>query len=225
MTENMERELKLVPLDQALLGRLASLTRLGPFQVSARRHETQRNAFFDTPNRALRAARIGFRRRSVEGERMARWTLKANGELVGGLANRVEIELALDPELVPALAIGTLRDAARSRGAVALAETVDDALARGGLPTAQPFVETETDRTIIDLEEPNRGWRVELALDRMRVLGTDYADVEIEAELKRGDDEALASVRRAIAELGETRDSRESKLSRALRQVSRSNQA
>src|SRR5207244_918353 len=77
---------------------------------------------------------------------------KADIRLEGGAATRVEIALQLDAALAPALAIGVLRDAARSRGASALAEAVSDALRSDGLPLARPYVETETDRRILDLE-------------------------------------------------------------------------
>lgn len=214
--DNRERELKLVPADEGLLDRLEAVERLGELEVRGRRRELQRNSFFDTPSRALGRARVGFRRRTIAGERVATWTLKADSKLEGGVATRLEIELQLDADLSPALAIGVLRDAARSRGATALAEAVSDALRSDGLPQARPYLETETDRRILDLEAPARGWQVELALDRMRLLGHDYADVEIEAELKRGDLDALEAVRQAIQSLGEVRPSQASKLSRAL---------
>lgn len=216
---NIERELKLAPSDPALLDRLVEVTELGPFKVVSRRHELQRNSFFDTPSRDLGAARIGFRRRTVDGHHQATWSLKADCKLVRGMATRSEIELQLDADLAPALAIGALKDAARSRGAEVLAEAVQDALAAGGLPRAKPLLETETDRRILDLEEPGRGWAVELALDRMRLIDHDYADVEIEAELKKGEAEALDAVRHAIEKLGDVRDSERSKLSRALAQL------
>jgi len=214
--DNKERELKLVPADEALLDRLEAVERLGELEVRGRRRELQRNSFFDTRSRALGRARVGFRRRTIAGERMATWTLKADSKLEGGVATRLEIELQLDAELAPALVIGVLRDAARSRGASALAEAVGDALRSDGLPLARPYVETETDRRILDLEAPARGWKVELALDRMRLLGHNYADVEIEAELKHGDLDALDAARQAVASLGEVRPSEASKLSRAL---------
>lgn len=218
---NIERELKLAPSDPALLDRLVEVTELGPFNVVSRRHELQRNSFFDTASRDLGAARIGFRRRIVDGRAQATWSLKADGKLVRGMATRSEIELQLEADLTPALAIGALKDAARSRGAEVLAEAVQDALAAGGLPRAEPLLETETDRRILDLEEPGRGWAVELALDRMRLIDHDYADVEIEAELKKGEAEALDAVRHAIEKLGDVRDSERSKLSRALAQLRR----
>ena len=217
MTENnVERELKLVPADESLLDRLERIDRLGQFEVRSRRHERQRNSFFDTPGRALGSGHIGFRRRQVDGQRLATWSLKADGALQKGLATRSEIELQLDADTPPALAISALRDAARSRGAAALAEVVADALASDGLPLATPYVETDTDRRILDLEAAEQGWSVELALDRMQLVGHGYHDVEIEAELKRGDEAALDAARAAIEALGEVTESKSSKLRRAL---------
>ena len=97
-----------------------------------------------------------------------------------------------------------------------MAEHVADALASGGLPLAQPILEMETDRVVVDLEAPERGWSVELALDRVRLVGHAYDEVEIEAELKRGDEAALQAVLSAIAALGDVRPSEGSKLSRAM---------
>jgi inorganic triphosphatase YgiF len=57
---------------------------------------------------------------------------------------------------------------------------------------------------------------VELALDRVRLLGHKYEEVEIEAELKRGDEQALEAVRTAIEALGAVSESNGSKLSRAM---------
>jgi inorganic triphosphatase YgiF len=206
----IERELKLVPDSEALLDALARVERLGPFTVCGRRHELQHNSFFDSPAHGLEQARVGFRRRSVAGRAMATWSIKGDARHLAGVATRSEIELQLDTDTPPALALGALRDAARSRGAGSLAEAVDDVL-----PLAHPFLETETDRRIVDLEEPTLGWQVELALDRMRVIGHAYAEVEIEAELKRGDEAALVAAREAIEALGPVRESEGSKLSRA----------
>jgi inorganic triphosphatase YgiF len=62
--------------------------------------------------------------------------------------------------------------------------------------------------------------QVELALDRMHIVGHDYSEVEIEAELKRGDAAVLDDVREAIESLGEVRESEGSKLSRAMHHLS-----
>jgi inorganic triphosphatase YgiF len=217
--DGLERELKLVPASEALLDQLASVERLGPFAVAGRRHEAQRNAFYDSRSGALRDARVGFRCRVIEGQRLATWTIKGDARHVGAVATRSEIELQLDADMPPALALTALRDAARSRGADALAEAVDDALAAGGLPLATPFLETRTDRRIVDLVEADHDWQIELALDRVEIVGHDYREVEIEAELKRGAEAALDAVHAAIAAVGETTPSVGSKLSRALAHV------
>jgi inorganic triphosphatase YgiF len=221
MTDNVERELKLVPSSEALLDTLWTIERLGSFKVRARRHEFQQNSFFDSRSQSLRAAKVGFRRRTIQGQPMAFWTIKGDSRHVGAVASRAEVELRLDADMPPALALSTLRDAARTRGASALAEAVSEALAAGGLPLAKPVLETRTDRHIVDLEDIERGWLVELALDRMHLVGGHYAEVEIEAELKRGDEAALESVRDAIASLGAVTPSEGSKLSRALTALER----
>jgi inorganic triphosphatase YgiF len=212
MTDTLERELKLVPDDAALLNRLTLVDRLGAFRVCDRYDEHQRNSFFDSASRGLRAALVGFRRRVVQGQALATWTIKGESTLLRGVATRTEIELQLDPNTPPAMALNVLREAARTRGAAPLAEAV----ASVGVPLAQPYLETLTDRTVVDLEAREQGWRVELALDRTRIVGHDFAEVEIEAELKRGDDEALKAARSAIETLGSVRESQESKLSRAM---------
>ena len=216
MTDAIERELKLVPESSDLLDRLASVDHLGPFAVRDRRRELQRNVFFDSHARALRKARVGFRRRTVDGQQPATWSIKGGSQLVRGVTTRSEIELELDPDLAPALALGALRAAAQSRGAPALADAVGEALSRGGLPQARPFLESVTDRTLIDLVEPRRGWAVELALDRVRLVGHRYAEIEVEAELKHGDEAALQAAREAIANVGTVHASHGSKLSRAV---------
>jgi len=149
---------------------------------------------------------------------MATWTIKGDARHIGGVATRSEIELSLDVDMAPAVALGALRDAARSSGAAALAAAVDDALSDGAL-VSKSFLETRTDRSIVDLEAEDHGWQVELALDRMHVVEHQYAEVEIEAELKRGDDAALDAAREAIAALGPVRESEGSKLSRAAAHV------
>ncbi len=212
-----ERELKLMPDDAALLDRLAAVERLGPFRVASRRREVQRNAFFDSAARSLEAAKIGFRRRTIEGQPLAQWTIKGDAETLRGVATRDEIELSLASDTPPAQALAVLRDAATQRGARALAESVADALRSSGPPLPEPFLETATDRRIVDLVDGSD--EVELALDRMRIVGHTYAESEIEAELKRGDVAALDTVRSAVESLGHVRESEGSKLSRAAAHV------
>ncbi len=214
MSDDIERELKLVPEDPGLLDRLAAETQFGELAVAGRRHEVQRNSFFDTAARSLGAKRVGFRRRTVAGQPMAVWSLKSDAKVLRGVTTRSEIELHLDADMAPMLALSTLRQVASQRGAVALAEQLGDALGSGGPPLAKPFLELETDRTILDLE--SRANKVELALDRVHLLGHKDAEVEIEAELKRGDEAALDSVRSAIEAVGQVKESNGSKLSRAM---------
>jgi inorganic triphosphatase YgiF len=216
--ESIERELKLVPAVPELLDTLAAIERLGPFEARGRRRELQRNSFFDSPSRRLAAEHVGFRRRTVAGQPRAIWTIKGEASHAAGVASRTEIELQLDAGVLSAQALTALRYAARSRGASVLADAVDAALA-SGLPSTEPYLETETDRSIVDLEAPSPGWQVELALDRMRILGHAYTEIEIEAELKGDDDSALAAIRAAIEGLGEVRESQGSKLSRAAAHV------
>jgi inorganic triphosphatase YgiF len=80
-------------------------------------------------------------------------------------------------------------------------------------------LETHTERRILDLEAADRGWAAELALDRVRLVGHGYAEVEVEVELKRGSEEALDAARVAISAMGEVAESSGSKLSRALAHV------
>jgi inorganic triphosphatase YgiF len=213
-----ERELKLVPEHADMLDELAQVERLGPFVARGRRHELQRNSFYDSAAHGLEHVHVGFRRRRVEGQPSATWTIKGDSSHIGGVATRSEVELQLPADVPPAEALNALRDSARTRGAGPLAEALDEALAKGA-PLPIPFVETLTNRRIVDLEAPDRGWEVELALDRMEVVDHAYSDLEIEAELKRGDEAALDAARAAIATLGLVHNSEGSKLSRAAAHV------
>jgi inorganic triphosphatase YgiF len=213
----IERELKLTPDQPELLDRLAAVERLGPFEVTARAREQQRNSFFDTRDGSLRAARLALRRRVVVGRPMALWTLKAEGELFRGIASRPEVEMQLDGDLPPALAVGVLGQGARERGSPALAEQLADALAGSPLPRPDPYLELETDRRLLELRASEPGWEAELALDRVQLLGHPaFGELEIEVELKRGDERALEAARGAIVALGAVRESDGTKLTRAL---------
>jgi inorganic triphosphatase YgiF len=210
-----ERELKLRPRAAALLDTLESATALGPFAVVGRDHERQSNYFFDTPGRTLRAARVAFRRRDVAGRALAAWTIKGPGALAAGISSRPEIEVLLAPGTPPALALGVLREAARQRGAPLLAEAVAEALAGSPPPLARPLLRFDTDRRLLHLEDQAHGWRVELALDRLALPGhPHFADLEIEAELKRGDEAALRAVEDAVRAHGEVTHSTGTKLQR-----------
>ena len=213
----VERELKLVPAEEGLLDELEAVDRLGPLLVVHRRRVRQRNAYFETPTGALGAARLAFRRRVDDGARLATWTLKGEGQVSGGVASRPEVEVVLDAETPPMLALSVLRETARGRGAAALAEQLADALVGSPPPLVTPMFELDADRRLADLEAPAFGWRLELALDRVRLVGFPaYLDLEIEVELNRGGDSALAAARAAIEDVGRVASSPGTKLSRAL---------
>ncbi len=217
MADGVERELKLIPVDPTLLPRLREIDRLGVFSVAGRRHETQRNSFFDTPGGALGRARLAFRRRTVAGRRLAAWTLKGEGEQWRGIAVRPEVEVYLEAETAPALVIGVLGQAARERGNVLLADQLAEALAGLPPPLPKPFLELDADRRLLELTAPAQGWEVELALDRVRLVDHPaFEEQEIEVELHRGSDEALEAARAAILALGQARPAAASKLQRAL---------
>jgi inorganic triphosphatase YgiF len=200
--------------------KLAELDHLGPFEISGQRLERQRNAYFDTRAQSFGRARLAMRRRVIDGELLATWSLKAEGELFRGIATRPEIEVRLDQDMAPALVIGTLQQAARLRGAVALAEQVGDALAEGGLPLARPFIDLHAERLVRLLRSGE--WECELALDTVHLPAQpDYVEWEIEVELKRGDEAALEAARAAIEALGAVSESHGTKLSRALDYVGR----
>lgn len=213
---NVERELKLAPEGTELLDRLAAADRLGPFAVVARRRERQRNGYFDTPTGVLRAAGLSVRRRAIAGEALATWTLKGPGRWSAGVTSRPEIEVHLDADVAPLLVVGILRQTARERGAPALAERLADALAGSAPLLAQPYLEIETDRRVVDLEAAAARWQAEMALDRVRLVNhPGHEELEIEVEARRGGDELLSAARAAIEALGPVRDASGSKLSRA----------
>jgi inorganic triphosphatase YgiF len=215
----VERELKLRPADAGLLDHLWTQDRLGPFQVVSRRQEQQRNSFFDSRTRALGAARLALRRRSIDGQGMATWTLKSEGQMLRGVATRPEIELQLREDTPPMIALGALTQAARQRGAAALAEEVADAMRASPPPLAEAFLELVTGRRILDLRDAD-GAELELALDNVRLTGhPGHVENEIEVELRRGDEGVLEVARGAIGELGQVEDGQGSKLSRALDHV------
>lgn len=212
----MERELKLVPEGTDLLDRLEAIESLGPFAVVARHHERQRNGYFDTPTGALRAAGLSLRRRVLLGESLAIWTVKGPGGWRTGVTSRPEIELRLDADMAPLLVVHSLRLTARERGAAELAARLTDALNGSPPPLAQPYLEIETDRRVVDLEAAAAGWQAEMALDRVRLVNHPrHEELEIEVEVRKGGDELLSAARAAIEALGPVAESDGSKLSRA----------
>jgi inorganic triphosphatase YgiF len=156
----------------------------------------------------------------VPGCAMATWTLKGEGALDRGIASRPEIEVQLSADMPPAMVLGTLVQAARERGAAALAEETADALVGSAPILARPFLESQTLRRVLDLRDDQTGVELELALDQVKLVDhPSFTEQEIEVELRRGDESALEQAREAIAALGQVRDGQGSKLSRALDHV------
>jgi inorganic triphosphatase YgiF len=218
MMDVMERELKLRPANDGVLDRLEQTDQLGPLRVSRRWRESQRNAYFDTPDGALARAHVSLRRREIEGQKQAIWTTKGPSSTAAGVTSRPEIEVSLDPDMPVLQAIGLLGQVARERGAPLIADALRDA---PQLPR-EPKLELVTDRRLADLELPGRDGHAELALDRVGLVGhPDYCDREIEVELKKGEESMLSTAREAIESLGEVSESDGSKLSRALGYLAR----
>ena len=89
MMDVMERELKLRPANDDLLDRLEQTDQLGPLRVRRRWRESQRNAYFDTPDGALARAHVSLRRREVQGQQQAIWTSKGPSTASRGVTSRL----------------------------------------------------------------------------------------------------------------------------------------
>ena len=218
MMDIMERELKLRPASDEVLDRLEAVDQLGPLQAIHRRREPQRNAYFDTPDRALARAHVSLRRRTIDGQADAIWTVKGPSQRANGVSSRPEIEVTLEAATPLPLAVELLSRAAAERGAPLIAEALRHA---PELPD-RPMLELVTDRRLADLVQPGHAGHAELALDRVALVDHDeYADREIEVELKQGEEQLLSTARTAIEALGEVYESDGSKLSRALAYLKR----
>jgi inorganic triphosphatase YgiF len=87
----VEIEQKYRVADDTTFPALLGLRTLGGYALRPEAEpERQRNAYFDTADKRVRAARSGLRVRSVGGRRIA--TLKSEGSVVGGRATRGEWE-------------------------------------------------------------------------------------------------------------------------------------
>lgn len=215
-----ERELKLLARDAALLERLRSAPSLGPFAASTARLEAQSNAFFDTSAHDLARAGLSFRRRQIRGQPLAAWTVKGRGTIASGISVHPEVEVWLDADMAPTMVLALLSQAARERRNAVLGEQLRDALSGGRLVPARPYLETQTERWVRDLDAPDRGWRAELALDATTAPGHGgFREWEIEVELKQGDDAALEAAREALRAEGAVQEATATKLRRALEHV------
>ena len=91
-----ERELKFSLRELPDAGSLQGALAGAGFTVEASGKRVQNDTYFDTPEGALERAGLALRVREVQGARLA--TLKAAGEVKGGLHDREELELPLQDD-------------------------------------------------------------------------------------------------------------------------------
>lgn len=90
----MEIEAKFRVDDDQTFGQLLELRSIGPFQLDAEPEaEDQRNVYFDTADRRLRAGQYGLRVRDLGGRRIA--TLKGAAQARDGMYERDEWEVEI----------------------------------------------------------------------------------------------------------------------------------
>lgn len=178
-----ELELKFV-LDEQTERRLRENPALPRLAGGKPATESLHTIYFDTPERALKAAGIALRLRR-KGRRWVQ-TVKAGRSLRSGLSAATESEAAvpdgrLDLERVPD---AELRDTVRRH--------LDGA-------TPEPVCETRIRRTTHDLALPD-GARIELAIDVGKIHSGDRAEPwsEAELELKAGTPRALFEAARLL---------------------------
>jgi len=194
MGGGLEREFKLAWADGAALERLRSA--LGPVPARTVRQE---NHFFDTPARALRAARIALRLRDEDGG----WFLTLKGPRLaqaGALSARPEEEQALEPARARALLAGTADVLAElehgAHGRTELVRTARAVVGEAALRHLGAFTNERTRLGPLRLEGVSTP--LVLELDRTLFPG-DVRAFELEVELPAGaDPDAVERALRAL---------------------------
>jgi triphosphatase len=165
----MEIEAKFRVDDERTFHELLELHALGPYQLIAEHEpESQRNVYFDTADRRLRARRFGLRVRELHERRIA--TLKGEATVRDGMHERDEWEIDIGaddrPESWPA---GELRDHVLAlTGGAALAPTLEIRTLRRHIFAERDgarFAELSLDEGAFDVAgraEPFRELEVEL---------------------------------------------------------------
>ncbi|HEX5692559.1 MAG TPA: CYTH domain-containing protein, partial [Roseiflexaceae bacterium] len=195
--------------DERLFHELLDLTSLGPFVLApANQAEQQRNTYFDTDDRRLRAGRYGLRVREVGKRRIA--TLKGEARVTDGMYERDEWEVDIGaddrPEawppsearertlelldgaaLQPTLEIQTQRHHIyASRGAEQIAElSLDEGTIRAG-GREQHFRELEIE-LLGDASRTDLDTFVDLLRDRYQLVAEDRSKLERGLALLDGD--------------------------------------
>jgi inorganic triphosphatase YgiF len=155
------------------------------FSASRGVTKTLQSIYFDTPDQALRKAKISLRVR--KSGRSWVQTVKLGTGVMGGLSSPVEAEHAVKGR---ALDFSVIEDnAVRER----LLEIVGDA------PLAESF-ETVMKRTVRNLTRERDGTLIELAFDTGHILAGSGTQplVELEMELKSGPGQALYDAAKAL---------------------------
>jgi inorganic triphosphatase YgiF len=191
-------ELKLRPREALTLDTLWALERIGAFEVVSRRRLQLHNRYYDSPDHALDRAGGNLRWRTIAGSDHAELTFKGPSEVRGGVFRRLEVTALLPADTDPLMAE----------------------------PAPEPLllarrITTDLGPTELVLENDRRGMRltgrdavVELDLDITTMPGTDYYDLEIEAEMVSGDPEVLTELEAALRSAGPMKRSAKGKRAR-----------
>ena len=200
-SDTYEVELKLQPSKAETLDAIWKLDRLGSFDVISRRRQHQRNRYYDSRERALGKSHGSLRWRTIAGSAEGELTYKGPSEVHQGVFRRLEITALLPAEIDPLTV-------APAPAPLALAHRTTTDLE----PTELVL---ETDRRKMRLV--GHGASVELDLDVTTIPGTDYYDLEIEAEMVSGDPDVLAQLHAELTAVGKMKPSAKGKLARGWR--------
>jgi len=205
----MEVEAKLLAPSRAVLAAIARRRRLGPYRLTPVGEQKLETVYIDTRRHDLLRRRIALRvRRSGEACEL---TLKLPGEVAGAVHRRPESTVRL--RRMPVFPF-------RPTGSVLARRVLGWTRGRA----LEPLVATRVSRRILLVRRAARGARlaeidldsVELALPRGEKRGpARYFEVEI--ELRRGSEQDLEGLVRALRRRYPLKTSNQSKFERALR--------
>jgi hypothetical protein len=209
LADTYEVELKLQPRDAASLDAVWEMDRIGSFEVLSRHQLKLRNRYYDSPDHALDRAGGNLRWRTIAESDQAELTYKGPSQVRGGVFRRLEITAMLPSDVDP-LSVDPM--------------PAPLALARRVTASLRPME--------LVLENDRRGMRltdgdatVEVDLDITTMPGTDYYDLEIEAEMVSGDPEVLADLEVALTSFGEVARSVKGKRARGWEYLRARNQS
>jgi inorganic triphosphatase YgiF len=202
----MEIEAKLAAKDRRTFSRLASRRRLDAWSLDARRPERLESVYLDSPSGAFGRARIGCRVRRRG--RAVEATVKSGGDVRRGIHRRDEwtLSLAAMPRFPWRLPAGLARRLPASLRGLSLEPILRTSIRR---------------RRLLVRRKEGAPVLAEIALDEVefRAPGRRGArrELEVEVELREGEEADLAAIVRAVRAGRVLRPSRGSKLERGLR--------